>query len=433
MKYRIIEIKKEAKAPKKRTVLKRKGHKAEKILLPTLKADMMPSERCERSDTTVGETAAFFDFGSYYDPYLNRESKKAKKINRPKRWAVWFAALGYRTRKTIETKVSKIREKRLARAARPQKPSLLPALAGALCSLVLVSAVSFGAVIYKFLIKGHVSFYDSVSVPELVGGVYPVIETDLSKFELEVNYVYDDSAALGVILEQTPSAGARRRVYRRGDPCKITLTVSLGEKKLTMRDYVSKNSREALLDLKNQAVKVELSQIYSDIFPEGVVISTVPSVGESFSASETVTLVVSRGKEIKYGAVPDVCGLGEVKATEILRAAGFEIGKIAYVSSDMAAGRVVSQSILPFSSLALGASVDLTVSTGALHTEKTVPDLSGLTVDEARERLAEVGLVIGRIYSIQNGDKKNTVLLQSVAAGTPIYSGIVSVDIYVGS
>lgn len=433
MKYRITEIKKETKSLKRRAALKRKGRNTEKILLPTLKADMMPSKQRERTETTVGETSAFFDFGSCYDPYFNGESKMAREIKRPQRLAVWFAELRYRARRKIETKVSKIREKRLARMTRPKKPSILPALSGALCALVLVSTVSLGTVIYKFLIKGHVSFYDSVSVPELVGGSYPVSEVDLSKFEIEVNYVYDDSAASGVILEQTPSAGARRRVYRRGDPCKITLTVSLGAEKLTMRDYVSKDLREALLDLKNQAVKVELSQIYSDIFPEGVVISTVPSVGESFSVSETVTLVVSRGKEIKYGAVPDVCGLSEVKAAEILRAAGFEVGKIAYVSSDMAAGRVVSQSVLPFSSLALGDPIDLSVSMGVLHTEKTVPDLSGLTVDEARERLSEVGLVIGRIYSIQNGDKKNTVLSQSVAAGTPIYSGIVSVDIYVGS
>ena len=144
-------------------------------------------------------------------------------------------------------------------------------------------------------------------------------------------------------------------------------------------------------------------------------------------------ITVSLGKEIKYANVPDVCGVSEVKAAEILRAAGFEVGKIAYVSSDMAAGRVISQSVSPFSSLAEGSFVDLEVSMGAVHSVKTVPDLSGLTVDEARERLAEVGLVIGRIYSIQNGDKKNTVLSQSVAAGEPIYSGTVSVDIYVGS
>lgn len=433
MKYRITEIRKETKSPKKRTVLKRKGHKAEKILLPTLKADMMPSEECERSDTTVGETAAFFDFGSYYDPYLNRESKKTKKIKRPKRWAIWFVAFRYRARKNIETKVSKIREKRLARATRPQKPSLLPALAGALCSLVLVSAVSFGAVIYKFLIKGHIAFYDSVSVPELVGENYPVSDADLSDFEIEVDYVYDDSASAGMILEQTPSAGARRRVYRRGDPCKITLTVSLGEKTLTMRDYVSKNLRESILELKNDSVKVDVLCEYSDVFSEGCIISTTPAVGESFFESETVTLVVSRGKEIKYGAVPDVCGLGEVKAAEILRASGFEIGKIGYVVSERAAGTVISQSVAPFSSLEVGSKVDMTVSSGMGHSEKTVPDLSGLTPDAARERLAEVGLVIGRIYSIQNGDKNNTVLSQSVAAGTPIYSGIVSVDIYVGS
>ncbi len=433
MKYRITEIKKETSSLKKRTVLKRKVKKAEGILLPTLREERLPNDQSEKTDAKVGETAAFYDFGSFYDPYLSENHKKREKIKHPGRYAVWFALFRQRTKEKVETKVSKIRAARLAKAARPKKPSILPTLAGALCALVLVSAVSFGAVIYKFLLKGHIAFYDSVSVPEFVGGFYSVSEMDLSGFEIQVNYVYDDSASAGLILDQTPSAGARRRVYRRGDPCKITLTVSLGEKKLTMRDYVSKNSREALLELKNESVKVEVSGEYSDIFSEGYVISTEPSAGESFAESETIKLVVSLGKERKYASVPDVCGLTEVKAAEILRAAGFEIGKIGYVSSDRAAGTVLSQSVAPFSSLELGSPVDMTVSAGMGHSEKTVPDLSGLTPDEAREKLAEVGLVVGRVYSIQNGDKKNTVLSQSVAAGTPIYSGIVSVDIYVGS
>ena len=96
-------------------------------------------------------------------------------------------------------------------------------------------------------------------------------------------------------------------------------------------------------------------------------------------------------------------------------------------------GTVISQGISAYSLSALGSFVDLSVSAGVEFSEKKVPDLYGLTLEEARERLAEVGLVCGEIYSVQSGAGKTTIVSQSIAAGTPITSGVVSVDVYVSS
>jgi serine/threonine-protein kinase len=126
-------------------------------------------------------------------------------------------------------------------------------------------------------------------------------------------------------------------------------------------------------------------------------------------------------------------GLTEVRARGSLAAIGFEVGEIKYAASESPSGTVIAQSASAYSLLEIGARVDLTVSAGPAFSQKKVPQLYGLTVDEARLRLAEVGLVCGRIYSVQSGSGVATVVSQSIAAGTPITSGTVSIDIYVSS
>ena len=56
-----------------------------------------------------------------------------------------------------------------------------------------------------------------------------------------------------------------------------------------------------------------------------------------------------------------------------------------------------------------------------------------MNVDEARERLAEYGLVLGGIYSVSSGAQKGTVVAQTPIAGTPISASVNSVDIFISS
>ncbi len=306
-------------------------------------------------------------------------------------------------------------------------------LCGALCAILCVFALSGGVVFYRLLLQDRILRFERVTTPELVGRNYEELVLDSELFELKLNYEYDADAPKGTVIEQSPAAGVIRRVYHGGEPCRVTLTVSLGVRSFVMKDYSRVAKRDALLELKNEAIKFKISEKYSDTVPAGCVISTTPTVGESFCADEVVTLLVSLGAEQKYAAVPDLLGLTEVRAGEVLRALGFEVGEIRYVASQSPCGTVISQGISAYSLSALGSFVDLSVSAGVGFSEKKVPDLYGLTLEEARERLAEVGLVCGEIYSVQSGAGETTIVSQSIAAGTPITSGVVSVDVYVSS
>ena len=403
--------------------------------LPVKVGDFLPSEK--ETVHVPSDISDLFGFGGFYDPYTDTrndgEPKGFARTLKTARLRAFVLRLKLSMERQKETIVSKIRAARERRAARLRRASPLPMLCGALCAIFCIFALSLGVVGYRFLLKDRLLRFEKVSIPALVGQNYEETLLDGELFDVTLNYEYDSDVPEGTVIEQTPSAGMIRRVYRGGAPCRVTLTLSLGERYLSMNNYTAMSQRDACLDLKNKAVKFKITEKYSDTVAAGRVISTTPSAGASFSAEEEVTLVVSLGRERKYVALPDLLGLNEVKAREVLEALGFEVGDIRYVSSQMPSGTVVGQGTPAYSLSEIGAKVDMSVSAGLGFSEKKVPDLYGLTVDEARERLALVGLVCGQIYHIQSGGGVATVVSQSIAAGTPITSGIVSVDIYLSS
>ena len=436
MRYKIIHTCKSTPSPTARKALKKRARAYPRnAALPALSGISLP-DRHER-ECSPADVSDLFGFGGFYDPYLERtdnaSSESASRHRKKARFRTFIWRLKMTLMRQRETIISKIASARERRAARRGRALPLSMLCGALCAILCIFTLSLGVIGYRMLLKDRVLRFERVTIPELLGQSYDDASLDRELFDVTLNYEYDAETPEGTIIEQTPSAGVIRRVYRGGEPCKVTLTVSLGERHFVMRDYTSQPARDALLELKNESVKFEISEKYSDTVEAGHVISTTPAAGESFSSDEVVTLILSLGKERKFVAIPDLSGLTEVRAREVLRTLGFEVGEIRYVASQSASGTVISQSATAYSLLELGTRVDLGVSAGMGFSQKTVPNLYGLTVDEARAKLAEVGLVCGTVYNVSDTAGASTVVSQSIAAGTPITSGIVAIDIYVSS
>ncbi|MBP3388875.1 MAG: PASTA domain-containing protein, partial [Clostridia bacterium] len=129
-------------------------------------------------------------------------------------------------------------------------------------------------------------------------------------------------------------------------------------------------------------------------------------------------------------SMPNLCGLSESEAISRIRSLGFEVGEIKYAPSSSSAGTVTEQSVAPYTSLELGASVSITVSSGDSHTQRLVPDLYGLTLDEAVSRLGECGLVLGNVYYIGStapDDISARVVSQSPESSSAISSSAMGV------
>ena len=94
---------------------------------------------------------------------------------------------------------------------------------------------------------------------------------------------------------------------------------------------------------------------------------------------------------------------------------------------------MISQDLEPKSELERGGKISFSVSAGRGFESEIMPLLYGLTLAEAREKLAEYGLVCGNVYAIPSKERSGTVIAQSLPAGSVLSGTSVSVDLYVSS
>ena len=308
-------------------------------------------------------------------------------------------------------------------------------LSGALTAVILVALLSVFAVLYKLIFSEYFGSFEKITVPDMVGMSYADAREmlDEENYNVTVSYEYSTFAEAGVVVSQYPFGGAERKIFGGGSLPTLSIVVSRGRQMIEVGDLVGKSERDAILELKNSGLTVKTVEEYSSSVTRGSVISTSPAAGKVLEVGGLVVLRVSLGQKKVMARVPDVVGLTEAEAISRISAAALTVGKIKYESSSVRAGLVISQSAQSGAELEKGSEISFSVSAGKTFTEKTVPSLYGLTLGEARERLADYGLVLGNVYAAPSGEKKGTVIAQSPAAGASITASVVSVDVYVGA
>ncbi len=311
----------------------------------------------------------------------------------------------------------------------------LSILSGALCAVLLVSAVSAFAACYKLMLADFFGSYEKVTVPAVAGRDYGVaismIEVD--KLKVNVSYEYSPTVPEGRVISQSPDGGVERKIYSNSELPELSLVVSLGKQTSTMKEYTALRARDVKLELKNAGFLVAEREEYSDTVEKGAVISTSPPVGSEIEAGGLAILYVSLGKKVSYVRVPSICGYTEREALKRIISSGLTVGEVVYKSSDEKAGVVITQSPAYNERVKKGAKVNIEISAGREYNTKSVPSLYGLTLAEAKKRLAECGLVAGAVYAAESNEPSGLVISQSPSAGTPIDSAVVSVDMYVSS
>lgn len=304
---------------------------------------------------------------------------------------------------------------------------------GVFASAVLVAGIALVTVLAG-LFGRYFAPYNELTVPDVVGERLSDIDSKTTEsYELLISYENSDDIPSGTVISQKPIGGVTRKLYKNGKQCPLTLIVSAGKSFYTVADFSGQSSRSVLLELQNEGISIKTVYIYSTSVPASNVISTAPTAGERLYSGEILTVKISLGKKINTVTVPDLYGLSEAAAKALLEERGLTLGKITYRASTAAAGKIISQEFSPYTSLNEGTAVNITVSLGQTASEKIVPELYGLSIEEARKKLAEVGLVIGSIYSVSSGAPSGTVITQAPIAGTPITASLTSVDLFVSS
>lgn len=155
--------------------------------------------------------------------------------------------------------------------------------------------------------------------------------------------------------------------------------------------------------------------------PADTVVSQTPPSGSVVRLGRTVSLGVNALAEVQ--TMPTLVGLPERDAIERAEHVGLVVERVVYVRSERPAGMVVQQWPEPGGGLAGDAGVTLDVSRGQGERSVELPDVRGLTLEEAKAALQ--GLGVRRVDAVAAGlsfDRPNTVTEQRPPAGTEVLS-----------
>lgn len=151
--------------------------------------------------------------------------------------------------------------------------------------------------------------------------------------------------------------------------------------------------------------------VYTDSLPLSAVKKQLPLSGATVKVNRTVYLNVNP-TQLPLVPLPKLEGLSYRFANEILKKNHFTLGDTTH-RPDFMKGSVLEvlyngKSIKTGDKLRWGARIDFIVGGGVLQMEIPVPNLVGLTVDEARSLLHSQGIILASIIS--NGPILDTAL-----------------------
>ncbi len=167
----------------------------------------------------------------------------------------------------------------------------------------------------------------------------------------------------------------------------------------------------------------------SEAYSVGQIISQDVTKGELVDRGSVIHVVLAadEGKDVIY--IPDVVGSNADSATTLLENQGFNVEREFQHSNAVSSGNVISQSPSGGNTGKAGDTVTLYVSEGTEST--SVPSVTGLSENDARNALGNAGLNVGTVSQEYNdGIAEGYVISQSVSAGSSVSQGT-SVDLVV--
>lgn len=153
---------------------------------------------------------------------------------------------------------------------------------------------------------------------------------------------------------------------------------------------------EAEKVLKDYGLRVEIAEQRSnEAYPADYVIDQTPAAAKIVKPDRKIYLTVNSESNPTV-QIPNVVDLSLRNARIQLQNNGLTVGSISYEPSRFE-DVVLRQSISPETVVPKGTSIDLTVSDGLGGKTVTMPDITGLSLSEAQQKLQEKGLRVEEI------------------------------------
>ena len=266
--------------------------------------------------------------------------------------------------------------------------------------LVTILVVALGITLGFLGMKKFTEGRKDVKIPNVVGEKAEDAKSKLEGLGLKVLEVTEESdQEKGIVLKVDPNVDS---TVKSGS--EVKLTVSGGEGQIKVPNFAEMNLDSVKRTLKSLGLELgTVDEEYSDSVPRGEVISQSPNANESVDKGSKVNVTISKGKEIKSETIniPDVSGKSVEEAKSILSSAGVEANAVKGdpAKSEGESGKVYSQSQSGHFTIKQGEKVTITINYYGdyVKPEKSVPGVTGKSVDEAKSELTNAGFKVNAV------------------------------------
>ena len=259
-----------------------------------------------------------------------------------------------------------------------------------------------------------------VVVPYLTGYTFEEASLKLEEMGLQIEQgesVYSPDQEEGKITSQTPSADSEVT-----EGTVVTVNISLGKKDDVVPYLVGKNVDDVEAYLKEFGFELGVVTVITSTEDEGTVLSQSIQAGSTADKGTKINVEVSNGSV----EVPKILGKNYKEIESELKEKGLEIGTVKVITSTEEKDTIISQSVAAGSVVESGTVIDIEVSDGEGVVVVEVPNLMGLSVDEARNKIKSCGLTVGEIqYEENEYADPDTVIHQDITPGTEVDAGTV--------
>ena len=143
-----------------------------------------------------------------------------------------------------------------------------------------------------------------------------------------------------------------------------------------------------------------VDSVYVNNAEKGTIVEQNPAVGKMVKKNRRISLTINT-VNAEMVIMPGVVGTTHRQAKAILEINGLEVGRLSYVP-DLAVNNVLKQlyfgtEIEEGDTVPKGASIDLVLGTGLSNRKTIAPDLTGLTFEDARNKILNAALNLGAV------------------------------------
>lgn len=258
----------------------------------------------------------------------------------------------------------------------------------------------------------------TVKVPSLVGLTEERALERLKTRGLRLNITSrseHDIVPTGRVISQNPEAGSSLK-----EDSEVDVVISTGKPQINVPDVVGMTEVEAaraLLEIGLDIGEVERKHSTEE---EGSIIEQDPDPGTEVAKKTKVNIIVSSG--VATTPIPDVIGDSEQEAISALATKNLKMIKQTEYSETVGTGEVIRTIPSPGTLVEEGSSVTVVMSLGIQLFQ--VPDVVGLTSEEAKTKIEAAGFVLESVpFETDDEASWGKITEQSPVGGSMIEKG----------